>query len=151
MVYQKLTTINNLVSKAYFFKTHCHNGCLRNDVCTTLRPSLRWREAAVQKGNYKLMDPFLFSDIDLKSSTPWNIHPISMAYISAVFGLIAMNWSPYSPTVTWCMCAKFAAFTISGTRQPLAFGQVVVAALYPNGLSVWVPPWSCSSWRMMHV
>ena len=47
-------------------------------------------------------------------------------YISAVFRLIAMNWSSYSPTVTCCICAEFAAFTISGTKSVvmLAFGQV---------------------------
>ena len=37
-------------------------------------------------------------------------------YISAVFSLIAMNFTPYSPTVPWCMCAAFAAFLIEGTR-----------------------------------
>ena len=38
-------------------------------------------------------------------------------YISAVFGLTAMNLTPYSPTVTWQMCAEFDAFTISGTKM----------------------------------
>ena len=37
-------------------------------------------------------------------------------HISAVFRLFAMNFTPYSPTVTWYMCAKFAAFTIFGTQ-----------------------------------
>ena len=49
------------------------------------------------------------------------------------FGLIAMNASPCSLTVTWCMCAAFPAFT----SWVWVFGQVVAIAL---GLIVWV--WS---------
>ena len=61
-------------------------------------------------------------------------------YISAVFGLIAMNLTLYSPTVTWYMCAEFAAFTTFGTKgvNVLVFGQVVVTALDPKSLTVWV-------------
>ena len=61
-------------------------------------------------------------------------------YISAVFVLIAMNLTPCSPTVTWYMCAEFAAFTTFGANgvNVWVFGQLVVTALYPNGLTVWV-------------
>ena len=61
-------------------------------------------------------------------------------YISAVFGLIAMNLTPYSPTTNWYMCAEFAAFTIFSIRgvNMWVFGQVLVTALYPNGLTIWV-------------
>ena len=61
-------------------------------------------------------------------------------HISAVFCLIAMNLTPYSPTVTWYMCAKFAAFPTFGTKgvNVWVFGQVVVTTLYPKGLTIWV-------------
>ena len=52
-----------------------------------------------------------------------------------------MNFTPYIPTVTWHMCAEFEAFTISSIKSVLAvlaFGQVVVTALYPNSLTEWV-------------
>ena len=60
--------------------------------------------------------------------------------IYAVFSLIAMNITPYSPTVTWYMCAEFAAFTTFGAKgvNVFVFGQVVVTALYQNGLTIWV-------------
>ena len=58
-------------------------------------------------------------------------------YISAVFLLIAMKYTPYSPTVSGLECA---AFTISGSKYVgvWVFGQLVVTALYPNSLTVWV-------------
>ena len=61
-------------------------------------------------------------------------------HISTVFCLIAMNLTPHSHTVTWYMCAKFAAFPPFGTKgvNVWVFGQVVVTALYPNGLTIWV-------------
>ena len=69
---------------------------------------------------------------------PLNIGDINIfnfkMYISAVFGLIAMNASPYSLTVTWYMCAEFAAFT----SWVWVFCQVVAIAFSPNGLTVWV-------------
>ena len=39
-----------------------------------------------------------------------------------------MNFTPYSPTVTWYMCAKYAAFNIFGTKGVNVWvcGQVVV-------------------------
>ena len=37
-------------------------------------------------------------------------------YISAVFSLRAMNFTPYSRTVTWHMCDEFTAFTTFGTK-----------------------------------
>ena len=61
-------------------------------------------------------------------------------YICAVFRLIAMISAPYSPKVTWYICAEFAAFTFSGSKSVglWVFGQAVVTVLYPNGLTVWV-------------
>ena len=51
-----------------------------------------------------------------------------------------MNLTAYSPTVTWDMWAKFVAFPTFSTEavNVRVFGQVVVTALYPNGLTVWV-------------
>ena len=51
----RIKTITNHVSKACFVKTHCQTWHLRNSVCTALRPSLLWREASNQKGNFKEM------------------------------------------------------------------------------------------------
>ena len=61
-------------------------------------------------------------------------------HISPVFRLIAMDLTPYSPRVTWYMCAKFAAFPTFGTKggNIWVFGQVLVTALYPNSLTIWV-------------
>ena len=53
-------------------------------------------------------------------------------YISAVFVFIAMNLTPYSPTVTWYM------FDCANGVNVWVFGQVVVTALYRNGLTLWV-------------
>ena len=61
-------------------------------------------------------------------------------YISAVFSMIAMTLTQYSPIVTWYICAKFAVFPTFSTKgvNVWVFGQVVVTALHPNGLTVWV-------------
>ena len=61
-------------------------------------------------------------------------------YILAVFGLIAMNLTSNSPTVTWYMCDEFAAFTTFGTKAVYVwvFGQVVAIALSPKGLTIGV-------------
>ena len=63
-------------------------------------------------------------------------------YISAVFCLIAINRSPYSPTVTWYICAELTAFISSGTKSVgvRLFGQVVAIALCLNDLTIWVAP-----------
>ena len=59
-------------------------------------------------------------------------------YISAVFCLIAMNFTPYSPTVTWYIGEEFSLLTNSGTKSVGVWvnGQVVVIALYLNSLTV---------------
>ena len=72
--------------------------------------------------------------------------------ISAVFCLIALNVSPYSPTVTWYMCAKFEAFPTYRTKgvNVWVFGQVValhyIQMVWPYGLQ----RESCS-WQMVPV
>ena len=59
-------------------------------------------------------------------------------YISGVFCLIALNLSPYSPTVILYMCAKFETFPTYRTKgvNVWVFGQVMVTALYTNGLTI---------------
>ena len=57
-------------------------------------------------------------------------------YNSAFFlpSVLSMNFTPYSPSVTWDVCDEFAAFTTFGTEAVylLVFGQVVAFALSPN-------------------
>ena len=53
-------------------------------------------------------------------------------YISAVFSLIAMNFTPYSPTVT-----EFAALLLAPSCVWM-FGQVVAITLSLNDLTIWV-------------
>ena len=73
------------------------------------------------------MDSFLNSPIMCQAYVFWmqrysclNIRDMHVfhfkMYISAVFCLIAFNLTPYSPTVTWYMCAKFAAFPTFHTK-----------------------------------
>ena len=59
-------------------------------------------------------------------------------YISAVFGIIAECIPIQSHT--WYMWAKLAVFTTASPKSVgvMAFGRVVVTALYPNGRTVWV-------------
>ena len=59
-------------------------------------------------------------------------------YISAVFSLITMNLTPYSPTVTWYMWAGFAAFTPFGTKG------VNVWVFGPCTISKWSDRMGCS-------
>ena len=58
-------------------------------------------------------------------------------YISAVFHLNAMNFTLKSPTVTWYMCAKFAAFPLSAPKKLMCGGLV-------NLLSLTLSKWSDS-------
>ena len=44
----------------YSVKIHCQKILLRNYACTTLRPSLRWREALFGWVNFKPMQIFIF-------------------------------------------------------------------------------------------
>ena len=59
-------------------------------------------------------------------------------YISAVFSLLAMNFTPYGPTVTWHMCDEFAACTILGIKAVYVwvFGRVVAIAFSSNYLTI---------------
>ena len=52
----------------------------------------------------------------------------------------AIHFTPYSPTFTLHMCAKFAALTIFDTKSVAAwvFDQVVAIALSLNELTLWV-------------
>ena len=57
-----------------------------------------------------------------------------------IFSHLAINFTQYSPTVTWYMCDEFAAFTTFGTKAiyVLVFGRVVAIALSLNDLTIWV-------------
>ena len=135
-------TITNHVSKAYCVKIHCQNLSLQNDVCTAqANPTLESGSSSdrlLQKigleifhgiiytmGLYNLILVAIFDRRAYAFLTQCesylNIRDIQLfhfkMYISAVFGLTAMNLTPYSPTVTWQMCAEFDAFTISGTKM----------------------------------
>ena len=135
---------------------------------TPVRPNLHCeRQAAVQNGNFKQMHPLCFfryrleiwhgytmdcplnSPIMCQAYVFWmqcqsclNIGDMHVfhfkMYISAVFWYIAQNLSPYSPTVTCYVCAKFEAFPTFRTRgvNVCVFGQVVVTALYTHGLTI---------------
>ena len=63
-------------------------------------------------------------------------------YNSAIFGLIAINFTLCSPIVTtWCeMYAEFAALTISSTKS-VAVWVFVAIALCLNDLTIWVRLW----------
>jgi hypothetical protein len=62
--------------------------------------------------------------------------------------LILHHIVPQSPG----MCAEFAVFPISGIKSVGVgvFGQAMVTALYPNGLTVWIME-SGSSRRIVQV